>query len=144
MIDVASAVLGVNGTQLTVTFNLRGPVSNLTNSELAQWNVTLVLQNATAGVNTYQAVVNLNGSQLTGQIQDMDTLVVQDCPISYSNNLYGKNVLTIQPVLDELPATTTIQWRVVTTYEQFSGGELVTSATDVAPDQGLQQTVLTK
>lgn len=139
MIDVASATLAVNGTGLNVTFNLRGPVSNLTNLELAQWNVTLVLQNETDVLKTYDVCVNLNATQMTGQIQDVDTQTVQNCTVQYS-----KNTLTVVSMIPELPETKTIGWGIVTTYEQTnSTGDLVTSASDVAPDEGLQQTVLT-
>jgi hypothetical protein len=145
MIDVVSALLGVNGTRLTVTFNLRGPVSYVSSSEDAQWNVTLELWNDTdvlnpnAGVlKTYEVVVNLNSTQITGQIEDVDNQTVQDCQVSYN-----KNILTVQAVVAELPATKLIQWGIVTNYEQYdSGGNLIASATDVAPDEGLQETVL--
>ena len=138
MIDVASALLGVNGTELTVTFNLRGAVSNLSISENAQWNVTLVLQNETDVLKTYEICANLNSTQMTGQIEDVDSQTVQNCTVNYN-----KNTLTVVSVIGELPETKTIAWGIVTTYEQYSAGELVTSASDVAPDAGLQQTVLT-
>jgi hypothetical protein len=138
MIDVASALLGVNGTELTVTFNLRGPVSNLSVSEDAQWNVTLVLQNETDVLKTYEVCVNLNSTQMTGQIEDVDSQTVQNCTVEYN-----KNILTVVSVINELPETKTIGWGILTTYEQYSGGELITSASDLAPDAGLQQTALT-
>jgi hypothetical protein len=138
MIDVVSASLAVNGAELNVTINLRSPVSNLSDSEYAQWNVTLVLQNETDVLKTYEICVNMNSTQMTAQIEDVDTQTVQNCQVEYH-----QNSLTVRSVIDELPRTKTIEWGIVTTYEQYSGGELITSASDLAPDEGLQETVLT-
>jgi hypothetical protein len=75
---------------------------------------------------------------MTAQIEDVDTQTVQNCQVEYH-----QNSLTVRSVIDELPRTKTIEWGIVTTYEQYSGGELITSASDLAPDEGLQETVLT-
>jgi hypothetical protein len=44
--------------------------------------------------------------------------------------------------MDELQSAKTIEWNILTMFEKYSGNELITSASDMAPDQGLQQTVL--
>jgi len=137
MIDVVSAALKVNGTTLTVTVNVADPVSVLGDGEYAQWNITLILENDTDVLKTYMISVNMNSTQLTGSVVDVDAGTVQTCQVNYN-----KNSLTVVAVMSELNGTKMIEWNILTTYEGYSGDELITSASDMAPDESLQQTVL--
>jgi hypothetical protein len=137
MIDVVSAALRVNGTTLTLTINGRDPVSVLGDGEYAQWNITLILENDTDILKTYEISVNMNSTQLTGSVVDVDAGTVQTCQVNYN-----KNSLTVVAVMSELNGTKMIEWNILTTFESYSGEELTTSASDLAPDEGLQQTVL--
>jgi hypothetical protein len=104
----------------------------------------LILQNETDVLKTYQLGVNLNSSGMTSQIQDVDTLAVQNCDASYNNNSKGSYTLLVTANVNELPATTTIQWGIITNYSLYSGMDLVASSTDIVPDQGLQVTAITR
>jgi|SRR5271157_356907 len=137
MIDVVGASLNVNGTMLNVTIGVADSVSTLGVNENGQWNVTLILENDTDVLKTYVMSVNVNSSQFTGSIVDVDLGTVQSCQVSYY-----KNSLTAAALVSELAGTKVIEWNILTTYESFSGTELTTSASDLAPDQGLQRTVL--
>jgi hypothetical protein len=137
MIDVVSAALKVNGTTLTLTVNVADPVSVLGDGEYAQWNITLILENDTDVLKTYMISVNMNSTQLTGSVVDVDAGTVQTCQVNYN-----KNSLTVVAVMSELNGTKMIEWNILTTYESYSGDELITSASDMAPDESLQQTVL--
>ena len=137
MIDVVSATLGVNGTMLNVTINVADSVSSLGDDEYAQWNVTLILENDTDVLKTYMISMLMNSTQLSGSIVDVDLGTVQTCQASYF-----KSSLTAAASVSELEGTKVIEWNILTTYESFSGGELTTSASDIAPDEGLQRTVL--
>jgi hypothetical protein len=137
MIDVVSAALKVNGTTLTLTVNVADPASVLGNGEYAQWNITLILENGTDVLKTYEISVNKNSTQLTGSVVDVDGGTVQTCQV----NFYQKS-LTVIAVMSELNGTKTIEWNILTTYESYSGNELTTSASDMAPDESLQQYVL--
>lgn len=46
--------------------------------------------------------------------------------------------------IDELESTKEVQWFIVTSYEKYSGDELIISATDIAPEEGLQTNTLKK
>jgi hypothetical protein len=138
MIDVVSAGLKVNGTTLTVTVKVADSVSFLGDGEYAQWNITLILENDTGDVlKTYMISVNVNSTQLTGSVVDVDAETVQVCQVGYD-----KNSLTVVATISELNGTKTIEWIILTTYETYSLDELMTSASDMAPDESLQQTVL--
>jgi hypothetical protein len=137
MIDVVSAALKVNGTTLTLTVKVADPVSVLGDGEYAQWNITLILENDTDVLKTYMISVNMNSTQLTGSVVDVDAGTVQTCQVNYN-----KNSLTVVAVMSELNGTKMIEWNILTTYESYSGDELITSASDMAPDESLQQTVL--
>jgi len=137
MIDVVGAALAVNGTALNVTINVEDTVSFLGNGEYAQWNITLILENDTDVLKTYEISVNMNSTQLTGSVTDVDEGTVQTCQVHYY-----KNSLTVVAAMSELSGTRVIEWGILTTYESYSGDELITSASDMAPDESLQQTVL--
>lgn len=137
MIDVVGASLEANRTTLRVTINVRDPVSNVSDGEYARWNVTVILENETDVLRTYEVSVDMNSTQLTGYIVDVETQNVQSCQVEH----YQKS-LTMLAIMDDLQSAKTIESNILTTYEKYSGNELITSASDVAPDQGLQQTVL--
>jgi hypothetical protein len=137
MIDVVSAALDMNETTLNVTINVKDPFHSLGDGEIARWNVTVILENETDVLKTYEVGVNMNSTQLTGSIVDVETQNVQSCQVSHQTNS-----LTVLAVVDELSNAKTIEWRILTSYEQYSGGELTTNASDLAPDEGLQKTVL--
>lgn len=79
----------------------------------------------------------MNSTQLTGSVVDVDAGTVQTWQVDYY-----KNSLTVVAVMSELNGTKMIEWNILTTYESYSGDELITSASDMAPDESLQQTVL--
>jgi hypothetical protein len=137
MIDVVGGTLEVNGTTLNVTIDLRDPFTGLGEGETAQWNMTVILENETEVLKTYEITVNMNSTGLTAYIVDLETQNAQSCQVSYR-----AKSLTVQAVVDELPSAKTIEWNILTSYEQYSGDELITSASDLAPDEGLQKTVL--
>jgi hypothetical protein len=137
MIDVVNGTLEANGKTLNVTINGRDLVSNLSDGEIAQWNVTVILETETNVLKTYEIGAQMNSTQLTGIIVDVMTQKAQSCLVQY-----GNNSLNVHTVVDELLSAKTVEWNVLTTYEQYSGGELITSASDMAPDEGLQSTAL--
>jgi flagellar basal body-associated protein FliL len=137
MIDVVGGTLEVNGTTLNVTIDVRDAFTGLGERETAQWNVTVILENETEVLKTYEITVNMNSAGLTAYIVDVDTQSAQSCQVSYQSKS-----LTVQAVVDELPSAKTIEWNILTSYEQYSADELITSASDLAPDEGLQKTVL--
>lgn len=137
MIDVVSAALDVNGTTLNVTINVKDPFRSLFDGEIVRWNVTVILENETDVLETYEVCVNMNSTQLTGSIMDVETQNMQSCQVSHQTNS-----LTVLAVLDALPSARTIEWRILASYEKYSGDELDTSASDLAPDESLQKTVL--
>ena len=137
MIDVVGGTLDANGTTLNITINVRDPVSSLGDGETAQWNMTVILENSTDVLKTYVISAEMNSAQLTGSIVDVGTQSVQSCQVQYY-----RNSLTVLAIMDELPNARTVEWNVLTSYEQYSEGQLVTSASDLAPAEGLQTTVL--
>lgn len=137
MIDVVGATLEVNGTTLNVTINVRDPFTSLGQGETAQWNVTVILENETDVLKTYKITVNMDSTGMTGYIVDVETQNARSCQVSYQ-----AKSLTVLAVVEELPSAKTIEWNILTNYEQYSGDDLITSASDLAPDEGLQKTVL--
>ena len=137
MVDVVSAKLEANGKTLSVNVNVRDPISDLGDGEYAQWNVTLILENETDVLKIYEVCVEMNSTDLTGYVVEVEEQKMQGCQVNRS-----KNSLTVLAVIDELQGAKEVEWFILTIYERFSGDELTTSASDIAPDEGLQKTVL--
>jgi hypothetical protein len=137
MIDVVGASLGANDTVLSVNITVRDPVSSLGDGEWAEWNVTVILENETDTLRVYEISVQLNSTVLAGVVDEIGGQSVRACEVSY----YGGRLM-LQAPADDLQNTKTVEWSILTTYEKYVGNELVTSASDIAPDEGLQQTVL--
>lgn len=137
MIDIVGAGLNQSGTTLNVSVNLRDTVAFLGSGQSAQWNITLILENNTDVVKTFVATVNINSTQLTGALVDVADGTVQSCQVRS-----GVKNLTVVAVIGELSQTRVIEWNILSTYESYTGNELTTSASDLAPDAGLQVTTL--
>jgi hypothetical protein len=137
MIDVLNAALNVNGETLNITINVKDPISGVGAGEHAQWNVTIiVLNNVTK---TYEVCVNLNSTLLSGYVVEIEGLNAKTCQVETY-----KNSLTIHTIIDELQSANEVQWFILTTFETYSENVLTFSGHDIAPDEGLQTTLLTK
>jgi hypothetical protein len=136
MIDITHAELEVNEKTLKITINLKGPLAILTQNESIQWNVTIILDEGTAA---YEIFAEKNSTQLKGYVVEMMNWTSKPCQTDFQ-----KNTLTLLTSIDELENTKEVQWFIVTSYEKHSGDELIISATDIAPDEGLQTNTLKK
>lgn len=135
MIDVVNGSLDANGVTLTITINGRDPIVSLGDGEFAYWNVTLILENDDS-LTAYNVWVELNSTRCTGYVQEVLGQNIRTCQVEYNNSL------TVFVVFDELPSAKQAEWSVLTTYEKWSGSDLIVSASDTAPDDGLQTTLL--
>lgn len=137
MIDVVNAALEANVTTLNVTMNMKNPIPDLGDGEYAQWNLTIILENETELLKAYELCVQMNSTQLSGYIVEIGEQTAKACQACHC-----KNSLTVLAVIDELQSAKEVEWSILTTYERYSGDELITSGSDIAPDEGLQRTVL--
>jgi prophage tail gpP-like protein len=135
MIDVIDGRLEANGTTLKITINGRDSIVSLGDGEFAYWNVTLILENNDS-LRAYDVWVELNATRGAGYVQEIQDQNVRTCQVEYNNSM------TVFVVFDELPNAKQAEWSVLTAYEKWSGGDLIVSASDTAPDDGLQTTVL--
>jgi len=141
MIDVTHAVLETNESSLTITIQMKDPIGNLDLGERAQWNVTVILQNATLSdePKAYEICTELNSTQLSSNAAEIG----ESTPIACQGE-YSGNSLTIHATIDELldPNQTRASWFILTTFEEYSQNELTIAGSDIAPDEGLQITTL--
>jgi hypothetical protein len=135
MIDVDNATLEVNGTSLKITINVKDTIPDLNNGENAQWNVTIILENEP--LTMYEICAKLNSTQLSGYATEIGEPKAIDCQVEYH-----QNSLTLNALIDELQDAKEAQWFILTTFEKSSENELVTSGSDIAPDEGIQRTIL--
>jgi hypothetical protein len=136
MIDVVAGKLEASGTTLTITVNGREPIVSVGDGEFVHWNITLILENDDS-LSSYYMWVELNSTGIAGYVKEIGNQNVRTCPVEYHNNY-----LVVSAVFDELPSTKQAEWSLLTAYEKWSGNDLISSASDTAPDEELQTTVL--
>lgn len=135
MIDVVGGRLEANETTLQIIINGRDPIVSLASGEFAYWNVTLILENDDS-FRAYNVWVELNATRRAGYVQEIGDPNVRTCQVGDNNSL------TAVVVFEELPNAKQAEWSVLTAYEKWLGNDLISSASDTAPDDGLQTTVL--
>ena len=137
MIDIVGAKLETTGSTLNVTINLKDKVSSLGEGETASWTVTVILENATDALKTYQFQAVTNSSGMFCSIVDLESENVTSCPVNVVGNSLG-----LSAVVDGLQAATQTEWQIISSYQMLSGDQVIASASDSAPDNGLQTTII--
>jgi hypothetical protein len=137
MIDIVGAKLETTGNTLNVTISLKDKVSSLGEGETESWTVIVVLENATDALKTYQFQATTNSSGMFGSIIDLESENVTSYPVNAVGNSLG-----LSAVFDGLQTTTKIEWQINSSYQMLSGDQVIASASDSAPDNGLQTTII--
>ena len=78
----------------------------------------------------------MNKTGLFGVVEDVQTRNQQ--PIQL---IVDANLLKISTTLIELNSATKAEWNICSTYQKISGNQIISSAWDFIPDQGLRTTV---
>jgi hypothetical protein len=137
MIDIVGAKLETTGNTLNVTISLKDKVSSLGEGETASWTVIVILENATDALKTYQSQEVTNSSGMFGSVVDLQSGNVTSCPVNVVGNSLG-----LSAVVDGLQAATQTEWQINSSYQMLSGDQVIASASDSAPDNGLQTTII--
>jgi len=135
VIDIVHAALEAKGKNLTITIEVRDPVTDLGDDGFAQYNLTLMLDNG--DLDSYEVCVEFNSSNMRACSVKLGESAAQPLSVEYS-----QNSIVVKASFDELQIAKEIQWFVLSTFERYSGDELVSDASDIAPDDSLQTTVL--
>lgn len=138
MIDIVGAKLETTGNTLNVTITLKDNVSSLSDGETASWTAIVILENSTDALNTYQFQELTNSSGMFGSIQDLQSGNVTSCQVSSAGNSLG-----LSAVVNEFQLATKAEWKINSSYQMLSGDQVTSSASDSAPDIGLQTTIIT-
>ena len=134
--DMVSASVAKTGSTLNATITVKGPIVPLTEEETAQYNMVIILENQEDVLQTYELRVDINATGVFGVVQDVQTKNQQHVEL-----LADSNTLKMSSDLPELINATQAEWNINSTYEKLSGSQIVASAWDFIPDQGLRTTV---
>jgi hypothetical protein len=138
LIDIVKAKLEANNTTLEIRITMKDNIPTLGSEEHARWNLTVILENEEiALVKAYEITAELNATHLVGYVTEVGTTNTTTCNAERSQNL-----LTLSATLDGLENAKEVEWSILAEFESFSEGNLTTSASDAAPDEGLYRTVL--
>lgn len=134
--DMVSASVAKTGSTLNATITVKDPIVPLTEEETAQYDMVIILENQEDVLQTYELRVDINATGVFGVVQDVQTKNQQHVEL-----LADGNTLKISADLPELINATQAEWNINSTYEKLSDNQIVTSAWDFIPDQGLRITV---
>jgi hypothetical protein len=135
MVDMVSASIEKNQSTLKATIDVKEPFTALGEQETAQFDVIVILENDEDVLQTYELRVDINSTGTYGLVQDVQTKTVQPSQLQVEGNK-----LTITATLAELSEATKAEWNIYSIYEKRAGNEIVSSAYDFVPDEGLRTT----
>jgi hypothetical protein len=134
--DMVSASVAKTESTLNATIIVKDPIVSLTEKEMAQYNMVIILENQEDVLQTYELRVDINATGVFGMVQDVQVKNQQRIEL-----LIDGNTLKISADLAELKDSTKAEWNINSTYEKLSDNQIVANAWDFIPDQGLTTTV---
>ena len=135
MVDMVSASIEKNQNTLTTIINVKEPVTALGEQESAQFDIIVILENKEDVLQTYELRVDINSTGTFALVQDVQTKTQQPAQLQVEGNK-----LTIKAPLTELNDATKAEWNIYSTYEKIEGNQIISSAYDFIPDEGLTTT----
>jgi hypothetical protein len=135
MIDIVGASIVKDQSVLNATITVKEPIIALGEDESAKFVVIVILENDDDVLQTYELCIDFNATGIFGVAQDVQTETLQ--PVQWSVD--GVK-LTIMATLSELSEATSVQWCMYSVYEKLAGNQVVSSANDFFPDEGLRTT----
>ena len=135
MVDMVSASIEKNQSTLNATINVKEPVTALREKESAQFDIIVILENEQDVLQTYELRIDINATGMFGLVQDVQTKNQQPLQLNADGHK-----LTITAVLGELNNATKAEWNIYSTYEKLAGNQIISSAYDFIPDEGLRTT----
>jgi hypothetical protein len=135
MVDMVSASIEKNQSTLNTTINVKEPVTALGEQESAQFDIIVILENGEDVLQTYELRVDINSTGTFGLVQDVQTKTQHPLQLQVDSTK-----LTITASLAELKDATKAEWNIYSTYEKIAGNEIISSAYDFIPDEGLTTT----
>jgi hypothetical protein len=135
MVDIVGASVQKNQTTFNSTITVKDQITMLGEGESVQFDMIVILENEEDALQTYEFRIDINATGTFGMVQDVQTQNPQ--PIQL--NIDG-NKLTMTATLSELNDATKAEWNIYSTYEKILADQVVDSAHDFVPDEGLRET----
>ncbi len=135
MVDIVGASIQKNQTTFSSTITVKDAITTLGEGESVQYDMVVILENEEDVLQTYEFRVDINATGMFGMVQDVQTK--NSKPLQLNSD---GNKLTMTATLNELNDATKAEWNIYSTYEKISGDQVIDSAHDFVPDEGLRVT----
>lgn len=136
MADMISTSIAKNQNNLTAIINVKEPFIALGEQEIAEFDMILILEDAEDVLQTYELRVDVNSTGTYALVQDVQNKTQQPTQLQVDGAK-----LTITTTLPELTAASQAEWNIYSAYEKRAGNEIISSAYDFLPDEGLNLTI---
>jgi hypothetical protein len=134
--DLVSASIAKAGSTLNVNISVKDTITPLAEQETAQYNMVLIIENGTDVLQTYELRIDMNSTGLFGVIQDVQTKNQQRIDLEVFDS-----TLKMSTDFVELNDATQAEWNLNSSYEKVENNQIVVSAWDFIPNQGLTTTI---
>ncbi len=136
IVDMVHASIAKNEGELNAAITVKDPIAALGDNASAQFDMVLILEKDEDALQTYALRIDVNATGLFGMVEDVQTKNQQPVQL-----ILDGNTLKITMPLAELSSATKAEWNIYSTYEKTSDYQIIASAWDFIPDQGLRTTV---
>jgi len=138
MIDIVSASIEKDQTAFKVIVQVKDPIQALGSQESAQFDMIVIIETAEEALQTYELIVDMNSTGVFYRVQDVQSETQRPAQLTIDGN-----TLTITTTLSELKEATQAEWNLFSTYEVMANNQIIYSAYDFVPDEGIKTTVFT-
>ncbi len=135
MADMISTSIAKNQNNLTAIINVKEPFTALGEQEIAEFDMIVILEDAEEVLQTYELRVDINSTGTFALVQDVQNKTQQPAQLQVDGTK-----LTITTTIPELTAASQAEWNIYSAYEKRAGTEIISSAYDFLPDEGLNLT----
>lgn len=136
-VDFVGGNLSVVGDDLFLGFSTKEALPVLGFDEFVEFEGLLFLWDDEEVVGSFEFLVVVNSSGFVGTLVDLDSLDEVDLEVSLDDNSW----LVVVDV-SKVGEFGVLEWSLSSTYEVFSGDEVVVFASDFAPDEDMHTTFL--
>lgn len=136
MVDIVSTSIERSQNTLSAIINVKEPFTVLGEQEAAEFDMIVILEDAEDVLQTYELRVDFNSTGTFALVQDVQNKTQQPAQLQVDGTK-----LTITTTLPELNAASQAEWNIYSAYEKRAGTEIISSAYDFLPDEGLALTI---
>lgn len=136
IIDIVSASIEKDQTTFNLNIQVKDPIIPLGTQESAQFDILTILEDDEEVLNTYEFIININSTGIFCTVQNIQTNILNQTQL-----VVDGSILSVTSTISELRDAVQAEWNILSTYEVMADNQIIFSAYDFAPDEGIKTTL---